>query len=353
MQSEHEVHIAQCVSTHYKMNVDSLTRIYKGLGSRNWLLCAPEGQFFVTEYHRNLNLEGEKSALELSEYAYQCGIPTPKIIRTRSCDTMCVGDEVVFALFEHVPKSTSGGMLSFDQMAQAGKVLGRIHHHFKCIKTNLPSVTSNWMEFNEDKKTQEINNYLDIIERKKEPDDFDRVTYHLLLKKKEMVREVPKILKRLPDLVTQVIHNDYSNPNLMFKESQLTAVLDFRPPNPFLIGYELGRIALNPENLGSSDWIQKSAVLVEEYCKANEVDIKDVLFAPSIWLVQLIRSTYGVKQHYMNPQELQSELDDFWFRRTHAAELVFENIKSIEDCFESVWRKNCKSQVYPANAGRV
>ena len=37
--------------------------------------------------------------------------------------------------------------------------------------------------------------------------------------------------------------------NLMFRSDQLAAVIDFRPPDPFLVAYELGRIAYDPRTV--------------------------------------------------------------------------------------------------------
>ena len=339
MRNESKTHIARCVEAHYKMDVDSLTRIYKGMGTRNWLLCTLEGRFFVKEYHRTSDLRGEREALELSEYAYQCGIPTPEIIRTQSGNLMCVDGDMAFTLFEYIPGATSHEGLSIDQMAEAGRVLGDIHRHFKRVKTNRASTTVKWLNFDESEKAKEIDGYFKIIEHKEKRDDFDEKTYELLLKRKELLKEVPKVLNKVSDLTTQVIHNDYGGPNLMFKGAELAAVIDFNPPTPFLISYEIGRVALPPKNLCLSDWREKAVVLIKEYCGANKVNLKDISLAPHMWLVQLIRSTYGVKQHYIDPLELQSELDNFWFRRAYAAEQILKDIKSLEKSFEDAWRK--------------
>ena len=339
MKHESENHFAKCMDTHYNLDVNSMTRICKGMGTKNWLLRTSEGRFFVKAYHRNSDLRAERQALQLSEYAYQCGIPTPKIIRTVSGGLMCVEGGTAFTLFEYIPETTSNGCLSIGQMAEAGRTLGDIHRHFKRVKTERASTAARWLRFDVNRKSQEIKAYLKRIAQKDEPDDFDEKTYELLLKRKELLKEVPKILNRVSGLTAQVIHNDYSGLNLMFSGDKLKAVIDFNPPTPFLISYEIGRIALSPENLCLPGWREKAVVLIKEYCGANKIALKDMFFAPHMWLVQLIRSTYGVKQHYTNPHEFQNELDNFWFQRAHAAELILEDIVNLEKIFEGVWRK--------------
>ena len=345
MRNESKIHIARSIEIHYKTKVDSLARIYKGMGTRNWLLCTLEGRFFVKEYHGTSDIQEAEDALELSKYAYQSGIPTPKIIETHSGNLLCVDGDLAFALFEHISGTTPDGALSVDQMSEAGRILGNIHHHFKRVKTSRTPITTEWLNFDESKKRQEIDGYLKVIEHKEIQDDFDEKTYELLIKRKELLREIPEILNRVSDLTTQVIHNDYSTKNLMFKGAELTGVIDFNPPNPFLVSYEIGRIALPPENLSLPDWKEKAIVLVEQYCNENEVNLKDIVFAPHIWLAQLIGSTYGVKQHYTDPLELQSELDSFWFQRADAAGIILKEIENLEKIFEEIWQRTSRRHI--------
>jgi len=334
-----ESRIAECAQREYGIEVEAVKRIYMGLGTRNWLACVSGQRFFVKEYRRESDLAKEDAALELCEYAYQCGIPTPRVIRTASKKRICVCIDSSFALFEYVSGASSGGILSLDQMAEAGRTLGEIHYHLKRFKTRWPSVTPNWVTFDKAEKEREIRRYLQIIEQKERPDDFDRVTYEKLVKKMDMLGKVSRLLGDMPDLPTQVIHNDYSSPNLLFRGSSLVAVVDFQCPAPFLVPYEIGRIALTPENLESSQWMEKAVALVGEYCRANEVDGTAIAFAPDISLIQLIRSLYGVKQHYLGPLESQRELDQFWFRRVNAAELIAENLERLKGKFEDTWHR--------------
>ena len=325
------------IARHYSLRPLSMTRVYEGCGTRNWSLRAAEGRLFVKEYPGQTNVNEERQALELFIYARNRGIPTPRVIATLSDDLICASGDAMFALFEWTKGCTAKRSLSPEQMAQAGQVLGEMHRHFSTLESRLPSETSRWLEFDAADKLSEVERYVEIIRRKPERDDFDRKTLPLLIERKRLVREVPKILQALPNLTTQVIHNDYGLPNLMFRDGRVSAVVDFQPPRPFLIAYEVGRIAFGPENFTSSGWMEKASVLIREYCKAHRVAVHDIGFAPHVWLVQLIRSTYGVKQHYTRPIELQDALDRFWFQRAHAARTLFANLATVQETLKSVW----------------
>lgn len=91
---------------------------------------------------------------------------------------------------------------------------------------------------------------------------------------------------------------------------------------------------------GTRNWSLRTSegrFFVKEYCRAHRVSVHDIGFAPHVWLVQLIRSMYGVKQHYTRPVELQESLDRFWVQRAHAARTLFANLATVQETLKSVW----------------
>jgi homoserine kinase type II len=114
------------------------------------------------------------------------------------------------------------------------------------------------------------------------------------------------------------------------------AVVDFRPPERFLPAFEIGRAALNPETMTAGPWLDRAVAFVEEYCAANTaIAADDIRFAPHVWASQLVRSEYGVRQHYVSPLEYQADLDQFWFQRCEAAELILGHLDEISEAFVS------------------
>jgi homoserine kinase type II len=293
----------------------------------------------VKEYPSTADIAAEAAALDLSAYARRCGIPTPRVLTTKGGCLIAVEAGLVVAVFEYIEESTSWGSLSLTQMQAAGKVLGEIHRHFREMTPSRPAETPLWLRFDLTRKLTEVGHYLEIIERKAEPDQFDRATHRHLTRKREMLKLVPELLSNLPPLTTQVLHGDYGPPNLLFQGSTLTAVLDFGPPTPFLLSYELGRIALNPEDIVSPDGMRKAEALVAAYLAENDIGSEDARLAPRMWLVQLIRSTYGVKQHYLEPHELQEDLDTFFLLRAQVADRLLRSLLDLEMTFTRLWEE--------------
>ena len=175
-----------------------MSRIYEGCGTRNWSLHAVEGRFFVKEYPGQTNVDEERQALDLARYARDCGIPTSRVIATRSENLICTSGDTTFVLFEWADGCTAKPSLALEQMAQAGRVLGDMHRHFSTIESRLPSDTSRWLRFDAADKLSEVDHYIQIIRRKPEPDGFDRETLPLLIERKQLVREFPRSCKPSP-----------------------------------------------------------------------------------------------------------------------------------------------------------
>jgi Ser/Thr protein kinase RdoA (MazF antagonist) len=331
--------LRRCLAEQYSLEALRVDRIAKGLGTQNWRVTTKEAQFFLKSYPSVTNLADEEAGLHLGEYARKHGVPTPALRPTRGGDLICRDVNCGFSLFEFVDGATSGTALDEWQMARAGSVLGRIHSLFRDYHPCGPAQTPRWLSFDAHNKAQELGRYLEMIDAKPQPDAFDVQTRPLLIRRKALLTEAARLLEELPPLTTQVLHNDYSSPNLLFRGTDLVGVVDFRPPDPFLISYELGRIALIPENLDAEDWIDRALAVVKAYCVETVSRLDDVRFAPHIWLVQLIRSTYGVKQHYGQPLEYQEELDAFWFRRARAVELIRDHLEQLEERFVAIWNQ--------------
>jgi Ser/Thr protein kinase RdoA (MazF antagonist) len=96
-------------------------------------------------------------------------------------------------------------------MAKAGEVLGTIHGIFRRYP---PCGEAHTLAFDADKKVQEVAQYL----ARPQQDAFDMRTRPLLLRRKELVPEAVRIL---PYLTSQVIHNDFSSPNILFRGPEL------------------------------------------------------------------------------------------------------------------------------------
>jgi Ser/Thr protein kinase RdoA (MazF antagonist) len=320
----------------YGLEVLSIVRVPKGMGTRNWRVQTAGGDYFLKHYPASADLAGEATALELSQSARAAGIPVPRAIPALDGRLLRSEGDLAFALFEYISDATSGVALSRDQMAQAGHALGRLHEHLRATPATFGDITARWLAFDAARKRAQLEGHLATIAAREEMDDFDRRTTGLLERRVELLPRIVGILTLLPPLTRQVVHGDYSVWNILFRGNTLVAVIDFRRPERFLPAFEIGRAALNPETMTAGPWLDKAVAFVEEYCAANPgIAADDIRFAPHVWASQLVRSEYGVRQHYLAPLEYQADLDRFWYQRCEAAELILGHLDEISEAFVS------------------
>ena len=332
--------LADALARHYRCEAQSFARIAKGMGTTNWLVRTSGADYFLKQYPPSADIAGERAALELSQEARDAGLPVPLVVPSAAGELLWSEGDLALALFEHFPDTTSGIALSRSEMAQAGHLLGRLHTCLR-VRPARRDAAGEWLALEAGRKRAAFERYLKAIERREEQDEFDRRTASLLRRRLDLLPRAASLLASLPPLARQVVHGDYSIWNILFRGGELIAVVDFRPPDRFLPAFEIGRAALAPEAVTAGPgWHDKALAFVEAYCRANpDIGRSDVEYAPHVWAIQLVRSEYGVRQHYSGPVERQADLDEFWFQRCEAADMILDDLDRLSTSFVSAWER--------------
>ncbi|HUY45679.1 MAG TPA: phosphotransferase [Streptosporangiaceae bacterium] len=218
-----------------------------------------------------------------------------------------------------------------------GATLGRIHAAFAELPASTgpaPQVTK-WRTASAGELRAAISQLLTIIEQRiarGESDTFDTEAARTLTERIGEIGLIPGLLAELPDLTAQILHGDYSPVNLLFDGERLSAVLDFRPPDPFLISYDLGRMAFYPNTVARDPgWMNAARTMITAYQDANPgVAAADIQSCARVAFLQLLGSLYGVKQHYLKPGLFQDDLDDFWLLRHRAAGILLSHLADTD-----------------------
>jgi Ser/Thr protein kinase RdoA (MazF antagonist) len=318
----------------YPITPRAIERIARGMDTENWRIDTDDGaSVFLKCYPPRSDRAAERSALALAMHARSAGIRTPRVITDRDGQLLHDDGAWGYAVFEFVADAAPDALLSLEQMVEAGSELARIHRAFRDVETPLPSRTPAWLHFDLEAGLGELERYRTQIEAREPRDAFDRATLDLLPRRRALLAEAPRLLGALADARSQVLHGDYSTQNVLFDggSGRLAAVVDFGAPEPFLLAYEIGRIAFPPEQLVREGWLQRGLALLAAYRDEHSAAATQLHLAPVAWLVQLIRNNYGIRQHYGTPLEFQTALDRYGLERARGAEILFDNLASIID----------------------
>lgn len=334
--AERSDRITAVLADRYGLAVRTLTQLPIGQGTVNFRATCDGGrEVFVKNYPDGTDLPAERQAIALSTLALQGGVPGAPVVVNRHGQVIDTSGPLAVSVWEWMPGQVVT-RLSPAQLAAAGSALGRIHALFADLPAVPTDTVRRWHEVDVQGLTATIDRLLEVIGRRSAAgtaDGFDTEARRTLIERRDMLTRVPELLADLPaELTAQVVHGDYSPVNLLFSGDELTAVLDFRPPDPFLVAYDLGRMAFYPNTVtGDPDWPQAAATLIGAYLDVHPaVSGIDVRACGRVALLQLLKSLYGVKQHYLAPGLFQDDLDEFWLLRHHAAHLLLDRLPEID-----------------------
>jgi homoserine kinase type II len=329
--------LATILGERYGLAAGQLTQLPIGQGTINFRAACADRDVFVKTYPRDADLPGEHNAIGLSELAGRNGVAVAGVVRSHDGQVIDTSSEIALSVWEWMPGSVVASGLTTPQCQQAGAALGRIHAVFSRLPASsgpAPQV-NRWRQPSLDKLSADISQLQDTIKIRRtagQADAFDDMATRTLAEREQMIGQIPGLLLALPELTAQVLHGDYSPVNLLFDHERLSAVLDFRPPDPFLISYDLGRMAFYPNTVTSDpDWMSAAAALVRAYRDANpRVAAADIRACGRVALLQLLGSLYGVKQHYLKPGLFQDDLDQFWLLRHQAAGILLRHLPQTD-----------------------
>jgi len=312
-----------------------------GQGAKNYRVFSPDRTLFVKCYVHGTNLADEHEGIRLTKLAEKENIPTASIVPNKSGDWIDRHSRMPMSVWTWVDGSVETNHLNDRKCFALGQTLGVIHRLFSGIPESklTPTLTKKWRQISVQELTHKASSFRTIIDEKRKQglaDSFDIAAETELFERERQLHTLPWLLEKLPNLTSQVIHGDYNPINLMFAKDQLAAVLDFRAPKPFLVAYELGRVSFYPNYiLSNSNWISNAYKIVVAYIEGHpNANPLDVMHCGRVALIQLIKSFYGVKQHYYGSGLLQNELDTFWKARHKSAAVLLDNLNEVEDMLE-------------------
>jgi len=324
--------IADLLARRYGLVPNTLAQLPIGQGTINYRATCADRDVFVKHYPAGTDLAREADAIELSALAGHHGVPVAGLLPNHAADLIDTSSPYAVSVWEWMPGAVVTADLTPAQAHGAGATLGRIHATFAALPASTgpsPQATS-WLAVDLANLTTTIDRLTCIAQARiaaGPADPFDALAVTTLAERRNAIDEIPRLMSDLPKLTTQVLHGDYSPVNLLFDRDRLTAVIDFRPPDPFFIAYELGRVAFYPNTVATTtDWLSTARTLIDGYLQANPtIADEDILACARVALLQLLTSLYGVKQHYLKPGLFQDALDEFWLLRHRAARILLDH----------------------------
>jgi Ser/Thr protein kinase RdoA (MazF antagonist) len=267
--------IADVLARRYGLAPDHLVQLPIGQGTTNYRATCAGRDVFVKNYPPGTDLAGEADAIELSALAGRHGVPVAGLLRNHAGDPIDTSSPHAVSVWEWMPGAVVTTDLTAGQARGAGATLGRIYATFATLPASAGPApqAQRWLSVDLADLAATIDRLADIAEARVaagSADPFDAQATRTLAERRDSIDEIPRLIGDLPKLTTQVLHGDYSPVNLLFDGDRLSAVIDFRLPDPFFIAYEVGRVAFYPNTVATTtDWLTTARTLIEAYVQAN------------------------------------------------------------------------------------
>lgn len=317
--------LTDVLSSAYGLEPVGYTRVHAGTATDNYIVSDVLGRrWFAKVYRSHSDLQAERAAIELADFARAGGVPVPMAHRTIDGAFLSMAEgKAAMSLWEYVPDAVTAEVgLTGDRWASVGAVLGRLHRrlaeHPAAAPSRQPATGLCDVERAGDRYDWLIAEY-----RSRAPlNGFERWALEAAQERRALLHRVDAILQGLPQLTTQILHGDLAAPNLFLRGNEVAAVIDFQPPTPWYVSWEIARIACDPRTVMLSDeWMTGLSWLLSSYREENpSVLTEDLTSTVAVGCAYTIASTYPLAEPVEHPGELDAALQ-IYARARHAAAL--------------------------------
>lgn len=322
--AEQQQRLVDALNTSYGIKVASLARIDAGTATDNYVATGRFGRRWFVKVYRNPNsLPAELEAIELAMFARAGDVPVPAVHSTldgERATTLTTGSLV--SLWDYVEDAvTAEGGLRGARWAAVGAVVGRLH---RCLAEH-PAATPTKQPATQLRDLERASTHFDwLIARyqdRAELNDFEAWALQALRHRRALLPVIADLLEALPELTTQIVHGDLAAPNLLLRGDQVAAIVDFQPPRPRFVSYEIARIACDPRTVMLSDeWMRRLPDLLASYQVENPTIAPDDLACTvAIGCAYTVSSSYPLAEPIRNPAGVDAALQVYARARHEAA----------------------------------
>ena len=313
----------------YSLEITSVKKLNRGSAN---IYSLNNDEYILKEFQSKYTEEEINKETIVINHLRKYDIQVPEYIETINSEFYTKYKDRIIIIQRFIEGSTlDNNTGTYNQVIECAEIYGKIVSALKTLPIDLPEFEyKSW--FSEESLNKSIKNYEELIGLLKD-NETDNIIKNDLLEKISMINDIKESLdcKNLDKLTIMNSHGDYSVLQFIYKDGKVNSVIDFVSASKLPVVWELIRSysyiykdAKDGEfNLDTfSDYINT----FNKYVKLNEYDLK---YMPYLYLVQILKSSYGYKQYIMD--HTKKELLEFGYLRTKICRYLFKNAKTISD----------------------
>jgi Ser/Thr protein kinase RdoA (MazF antagonist) len=336
--------VADTLAASYGLQPVDITRLQEYTGTDNYAVADQTGRRHVAKVYRDRNsLTSELASIELSEFAADAGVPTARVAPTVNHELIETHGAVPMSLWAYVPHTeTAEGTLTGARWAAVGTALGRLHSTLASHPAAAPTLEPGGRVRDVAGAHHRFESLIRAYEDRPSLGEFEAWALQAARKQQALLGDVERILASLPRLTVQVMHGDMAGPNVLLRDDDIAAFVDFSPPTPGYLAWEIVRIGCDPMSFlanGVDRWLQGYTDLALAYRDANPKGLTDdLLCSLRVGCAAVLCHTFPLSAPVERPHIVTAALEAYARARHEAALMLLDRLPVVEQALRDSLR---------------
>ena len=323
--------IKNILESQYNIKVLKITKINRGT-SNIFKIQSDKNKYILKEFISERTRETIIKEINIINFLQERNINVPKYIKTIDNKFYTENEGRIIIVQEFINGYTiDSNVGNYEKVIECARILGRLTKELM----EYPELSEENIieeQFSENRLKQGIEKLEKLRSSIKNDNKYkkqiiDDIDYKIKISKEFINNFDFSIIKKLTILNS---HGDFCTQQLIYHDKEEPTIIDFEKAKKLPIVWEIMRSysyadkEIKNGNINTntlSDYFKE----VTKYIKLNQYDLK---YAPYVYLLQLISSTYGYKEY--NNDYSQIELIEFAFFRTRLCKSLHDNLEEID-----------------------
>ncbi|MEV7465410.1 phosphotransferase [Streptomyces kronopolitis] len=326
----------------YGVSPAAVTQIPAGTATFNYAVTDRSGRrYFAKVYRDRASMAREREAVELAAFARSGGVPVPAVHPTREGALVEEVGRLPMSLWDFVADAeTAESGLAGARWPAVGTVLGRLHRHLAGHPAAAPRPRPGAEVCDLKRARARFERLLGEYGRRGELSPFEVWARDAARQRLALLDRVAAILDGLPALTEQVVHGDLSALNLLLRGDEVAAMVDFQPPRPRYLAWEVARIGCDPRTvLLGDEWLTGLPVLLAAYRGEHpQAPVDDLLCCVAVGCAYTLASTYPLAEPLDAPAAVDASLEAYGRARHESALTLLGRLGEVEGVLRDALR---------------
>ncbi|MFJ3946214.1 phosphotransferase enzyme family protein [Streptomyces griseoaurantiacus] len=327
--------VAGTLTLAYGVHPAEVAQIPVGTATWNYRVTTRSGrQYFAKVYLDRASMAREREAVELAAFARSGGVPVPAVHPTREGDLVEVVGRLPMSLWEFVADAeTAESGLTGARWPAVGTMLGRLHRHLATHPAAEPRLRAGAEVCDLKRARARFERLIGEYGRHDDLSPFEEWAMDAARQRLALLDRVAVVLDGLPALTEQVVHGDLSALNLLLRGDEVAAVVDFQPPRPRYLAWEVARIGCDPRTvLLGDEWLTGLPELLAAYRDEHpHVHVDDLLCCVAVGCAYTLASTYPLAEPLDAPASVDASLKAYGKARHESALVLLNRLTEVKE----------------------